>query len=316
MSEFVEIVKSNAKMYEQKLLMQEYSANTISTYTRTYRDFIDFALQYDKKLTLDNIKEMDIYAYLSYKRDKKQKDGDLSISTKTGIVTHLRLLFDFIAKNIDSDVVYDFSRIFDDLKFKKPRRKPKGLNQTEQEKIMQYVEKLISSTKYIDVRNAMIITLVYERGLRASEVLSLRYDDFQDEGDDYCIKVLGKGNKERNIFYPKPLLVTMLSRLLGEFGQASDGWIAQTKRGKVMDRTQLWRALKAIYHKAGVNSSGVHILRHTSAKNDVANGVNIVAIQHNLGHASLQTTSIYTDPTDEFVKKEYSKIRNDKEHKG
>ena len=63
--------------------------------------------------------------------------------------------------------------------------------------------------------------------------------------------------------------------------------------------------LNKIYKKIGIKYSGAHILRHTFAKSMIAKDVNIVTVKELLGHASIQTTMIYTNPNQKEVQKAY-----------
>ena len=78
-----------------------------------------------------------------------------------------------------------------------------------------------------------------------------------------------------------------------------------TKSGKVMDGSQIYRFLNNTYKKIGIKYSGAHILRHTFAKSMIAKDVNIVTVKELLGHASIQTTMIYTNPNQREVQKAY-----------
>lgn len=53
---------------------------------------------------------------------------------------------------------------------------------------------------------------------------------------------------------------------------------------------------------------GVYILRHTAAKRLLTNRVPITIVQSFLGHASIQTTAVYANPTQEMVRKELSEM--------
>jgi len=72
-----------------------------------------------------------------------------------------------------------------------------------------------------------------------------------------------------------------------------------------MDGSQIYRLLNNVYKKIGIHYSGAHILRHTFAKTMLAKDVNIVTVKELLGHASIQTTMIYTNPNQKEVQRAY-----------
>lgn len=305
MNKFCDEVRHYADMYVQKMITQERSHNTIDAYSRTFSAFIDFSKRYERELSFETLKEMDIYAFLTYKRNMMQKQGDLAASSKQAYVTHLRMLFKFIENNIDSKVVYDFNRVFADIKLKIPKRAPKGIDGDDIELILHYIKSTQSQNSAMAYRNGLIFKIIYYAGLRASEVISLKYSDFVLDHNAYRITLVGKGNKQRVVFIDKDAIVSDLDHLLQE--RDINDYIALTKHNKQMDRVQLYKMLSTLYKHAGVHANGVHLLRHTAAKRMVSKEVNIVAIQHMLGHTSIQTTSIYTNPTEAFVKSEVLK---------
>ena len=100
--------------------------------------------------------------------------------------------------------------------------------------------------------------------------------------------------KVRTIF-----LTRQLCRLLKEYAEkrkVQSGPIFVTRSGKPMDRSNIWREMKQISRKAGVNPDKVfpHNLRHLFARVYYSQEKDLVRLADILGHSSVNTTRIYT----------------------
>jgi site-specific recombinase XerD len=297
-----EQIEAFSKSLATKMKIEKKSKNTIDVYMRTYRDFVKFCKQHYRELTLKNIKEEDIYAFIEYKSEHMQKQGDISVSTSNSIVSHLKRLFKHIERNADE--LYDFDKVFEDIKLKQPIRKPKGLADGEVEKILDYLERLKCEETFVNFRNALLFKVMLLAGLRAGEAVVLKPSSFKEDDKFYKISFKGKGDKNRTSYIKKEDIEDELFTLKNSFDLGDDEYISKTASGGKMDRVQLSKMVNSIYRRADVKASGVHILRHTAAKRFLASGVSIVVVQSILGHSSIQTTSIYANPTEDIVKRE------------
>lgn len=149
-------------------------------------------------------------------------------------------------------------------------------------------------------RNQMTLLLLYGLGCRVSELIGLNLDDYNET--DRWMKILGKGGKERLV----PLtehLATELGVYLREvrsFLLKSDKTtsLLVNDRGHRPSRVDIWRWLAAWSEKAGFDEPvGPHRFRHACATALLESGADLRSIQMLLGHASLQTTQIYTSVT-------------------
>lgn len=312
-TDFAQTIESYAKSLKTKMKIEQKSENTISAYMRTFRDFAEFSKEHSKKLTLENLKEMDINAFIEYKSARLNKQGEISEATKNAIIAHLKKLFKYIERNSEED--FDSDRVLGDIKMAAPERKAKGLSLIEEangkndiNKVVDYLNHL-KSTKdsFIAYRNSLLFKVLVHGGLRASELLSLKFSNFENiitgssNMEMFELQFKGKGRKDRITYIRKILIVDEIDILLNELGLTRDDYIAKTSRGKTMDRSQLFRMLGSLYSAAGIKEKGIHILRHTFAKGLVKSGANITTVQYLMGHKSINTTSIYMNPTKEMV---------------
>jgi site-specific recombinase XerD len=70
-------------------------------------------------------------------------------------------------------------------------------------------------------------------------------------------------------------------------------WGYYTKKSRALSRVEVYILTKNIYKRALIAKTGVHMLRHTKARNMVNSGINLVSIQETLGHSDIKTTAIY-----------------------
>ena len=133
--------------------------------------------------------------------------------------------------------------------------------------------------------------------------------DFIADGEFYKISFFGKGKKHRIVYVLKSDFKDELELFKTKFSIQNSSLIALTSNDTVMDRFQLSDAMKYIYKLSDIKVSGVHILRHTAAKRLLANNVNITVVQSILGHSSIQSTTIYTNPTEEIMRAEMLKVK-------
>lgn len=304
-SPFCSEIESYVKSLTIKMRAEKKSSSTISNYNSTYVKFIAFCKAYHKKITFNNLKEDDIYAYIQYRTDIAEIHGDLSNSTINGIIVHLKKLFSHIERN--SDELLDFKKVFEDISIKKSIKTPKGLSNADVDNLLLHLKKIYDPKKLIIIRNTILLKLMLFGGLRASESLTIKVSDFKEHKQFYKITFRGKGDKKRVTYVLKSDFEYLLEDIKKietfDIGKV----IALTSSKKSMDRFGLSKAVNSIYKKAGIKSTGLHILRHTAAKRLIADNVSIVAVQSLLGHSSIQTTTIYVDPTEDMIINELSK---------
>lgn len=153
----------------------------------------------------------------------------------------------------------------------------------------------ISGPTPADLRDRALLELVYATGARVQEACSLRREDVRL--DDGVVRLLGKGGKERWVPFGEAARVA-LRRWLDE-GRA--GWARESEHvfvsrtGRPLDRHRVFRLLRARAAAAGFSTPpSPHTLRHSFATHLLAGGADLRAVQELLGHASVQTTQIYT----------------------
>jgi integrase/recombinase XerD len=130
--------------------------------------------------------------------------------------------------------------------------------------------------------------------LRAGEATALEISAI--DGVNGHLRVIGKGNKERIVPLPRPVLDD-----LRKFWTThrNPRWIFPNKAGDgPIGRGALGRALAIAAREAGISGSSLHSLRHSYATRLLERNVNLRVVQILLGHGSIATTAIYTHLTE------------------
>jgi site-specific recombinase XerD len=188
---------------------------------------------------------------------------------------------------------------------KLPSSIPSFLTEAEVEKLFESIE----ADTPIKYRNRLLFKLIYGLGLRISEALALQKLDY-----DYhkgTLTVTGKGNKQRVIPLPvrlKEELDFYLREIKGKLSDIQTDYFFPGKMGKPLSDTAARKILRKLLLEAGLATSlSPHALRHSLATHLLARGVDIRIVQEILGHASLNTTQIYTHTDRSWLQKVYLK---------
>jgi site-specific recombinase XerD len=183
---------------------------------------------------------------------------------------------------------------------KRERLLPRALKASEARKL---VEAPASSSRAADAatpaarRDRAAAELLYGAGLRASELCGLKLRDA--DLDRRLVRVLGKGGKERMVHLGEPAIAalrTWIDRGRPAYRRpTSPDRLFLARGGGPMTRQALASVIAKRARAAGVTSkTSPHVLRHSFATHLVQGGADLRAVQEMLGHASIDTTQIYT----------------------
>jgi integrase/recombinase XerC len=146
------------------------------------------------------------------------------------------------------------------------------------------------------LRDRAILEVLYSSGLRVSELAGLDWEAIDTEAG--CLRVVGKGRKERVVPVGRPAL-----RALAQYRDAAGaaglpvagGAVFRNARGGRLTTRSIARLMERHVLVSGTASgASPHALRHTFATHLLGGGADLRAIQELLGHASLSTTQRYT----------------------
>jgi integrase/recombinase XerD len=152
-----------------------------------------------------------------------------------------------------------------------------------------------------------MLETLYATGCRASEVVNLKLVDVYLDAS-FC-KCSGKGSKQRVVPLGRPAVAALRAYIgvTGEEGGRSTSGNAEvvfvSKTGRRLSRIHLWSLVKKYCKRAGLPKTvSPHTLRHSFATHMLAGGADLRTVQEMLGHASIQTTQIYTHVDRERLK--------------
>ena len=260
------------------------AATSLSTYRYALNHF---AYKINKLIT--EITTNDIRGHLAYLiDDRKLKDSSLQ-----SVIGVLRSFFSWLVSEktiTDNPMLKIKSMKFD----KKNARHALSIEE---------LERLRNACK--TYKEKAMIEFFVSTGCRLSEVTSLNLDDL-----DFrirCAKVIGKGGKERMIYF------SVRSKLMiDEYAQSRPGCIALFACSRApyrpMSARGIQEAIKKIGKRAGIlRNIHPHLLRHTFATHALNAGMNLSVIQRLLGHEDISTTQIYAELSQEIARQEYDK---------
>jgi site-specific recombinase XerD len=150
--------------------------------------------------------------------------------------------------------------------------------------------------------------LMYACGLRITEAATLEVTAI--DGIIGFIHVIGKGNKERQVPLPQPVLAEL--RSLWKTHRDKRWLFPSPRQEGPISRYALWLTFKQAVRAAGITRRITpHSLRHSYATRLLESGVDIRVVQILLGHARIGTTAIYThltEPTRASLKRILDKL--------
>ena len=186
---------------------------------------------------------------------------------------------------------------------KKSKPLPQFLREGEMDRLLDQVE---WGDNYKDVRARTLLLLLYETGLRRSELTGLNNADVDLE---VCqLKVTGKRNKQRIVPFGEELAEALKHYIAVRDNQVTGDCDALflSDKGHRMTASQVYQIVrKHLTTVTSMKKRSPHVLRHTFATAMLNNGAGLESIKNLLGHESVSTTEIYAHTTFEQLKRVY-----------
>lgn len=294
----------------------------------TVIDFIEPYLnrcQNEKRLSKDTVKayRLDLYQYRDYLYEMKMKSLKPGQVTKRMIQEYIMYLNEkFAAKTVkrkiaslrgffsyleDEDLfdINPFLRLH--LRIKEPHTLPRVMNLDDIDKILRavYANRIELSydtydkgrghlANFLHYRDVLVIEMLFASGVRVQELCNIKKDDM--DFVNYTIKILGKGDKERKVYFGNSAVLAALAKYMQHkkiVGFNSD-YLFVNKFGQKLSPQAVRNLVTKYTHIAGIDKNVTpHVFRHTFATLLLEEGVDVKFIQEFLGHSSISTTQIY-----------------------
>lgn len=274
---------------------KRYPETTITSYQKDLDNYYGFIVL--KKINYLAITKDEIRSYLKYLDQLKY-----SKTTISRILSTLRHFYQYLMINKIINV-----NMFKQIRNpKKDKHLPNFLQSDELQKIFDS----INLETPLGIRNRLIVELLYASGLRVSELTNLTLDNINISAKE--IKVLGKGSKERIVFfgdYAKKYLELYLeeSRPYLETNKKTRKLLLNNNGDPISTRG-IQLVIDNVVRDASLKHNiSPHVLRHTFATDLLNNGADLKSVQELLGHSSLSTTQIYTHITNDRLRSVYLK---------
>lgn len=229
----------------------------------------------------------ELYRYQSFSPEMENSSNALSAASRCRRTSSVKSFFKYLTVKrhfLDHDVTQELDM---------PKRQaslPRYLEESECERLLDACDGPFA------LRDYCILMLFMSCGLRVSELVSLNKTDIYEDH----VRVLGKGNKERVVFFGEGCREAIDDYLMV---RQEDKIIPEDKNALFISRDHCRISVRGVQKMlekklkiAGLDATrySPHKLRHTAATLMLKNGVDTRALQEVLGHSNLNTTQIYT----------------------
>lgn len=274
-------------------VQKNYSVYTRNNYQRDIEDFLTFCSE--RKISYQVLTYPEAQSYLVYLYEEKKNQAS-SVSRK---ISAIRRFYQYLS---NQNIVQNSS--FSLLKLpKKEKRLPKFFAYNELEELFCIPDQ---STP-LGQRDAVILEMLYATGIRVSELVGIEVEDIHLA--DKTIHILGKGNKERIVYFNQATF-NRLKKYLADgrkiLNQKQLSFLFLNQHGGQLTARGVEDILERIIQKTSLNKHiSPHMIRHSFATHLLNEGCDLLSVQQLLGHESLSATSIYTHVTTDRLKEVY-----------
>ncbi len=158
----------------------------------------------------------------------------------------------------------------------------------------------------------LVVTMILDTGLRVSELCDIKLSDIDLEDHSAMVRD-GKGGKDRLVLFTKSTVSSIQSWMPIRESRSPDGNnLLVTKLGSNLQSRTVQRLMDKLADEAGIPRGRLtpHVLRHNFATGLLERGADLVSIQRLLGHASIATTRVYLEISDQTLREIYKRAQS------
>jgi site-specific recombinase XerD len=253
---------------KEDVLLRGLSKNTLESYTRSARVFLEYC-----RRPVDQLNEYDIRNFLSYLiKEKKVSSG-----TVNSYSAAIRFLF---AVTLNRTLNY-----LQIPRQKKHKSYPEVLSRQE-------VHSIIESCQ--NIKHKAMLMVIYSAGLRVSEAAALKVQHIQGRSKRIFVDC-GKGGKDRYTLLSEVCLNVLRAYWKEYRPKHPEGWLfLGTYHVTHITSAGISVAFNEAVKRAKITKNvSVHSLRHAFATHLLEDGATLLQVKELLGHQSIQSTTIY-----------------------
>lgn len=281
------------KFIEEIKYEKKYSNLTVNGYLKDLDLFLEFLNENNIK-NYNEIEYSDIRLFINYLYESKYNNKTISRH-----ISSLRSFFKYLKNN--NIIKNNPMLLISNPKLEK--KLPKYLNYSD-------IEKLLNANdinNYLGIRNSLILEMLYSTGIRVGEIVNIELTNVSMI--DKTIKISGKGNKERIVYFGSRCLELLKLYLKNSYNKLNGNnlkYLFLSKTGKQISDREIRKIVDDAAVIAGIDMKiSPHVLRHTFATHMLTEGADLRSVQELLGHENLSTTQVYTHLTNERIRNVY-----------
>lgn len=289
------IGKNGEKEYRISQLVEgfiDYAIYELSHSRKSSEKYKDALKSLIKDIGDKDVRDLEVQDFVRLK--KQMAERGLSESRICSVIFSTRSLLNYAEGFLKLPVM-------DPKLIKPPKRTKREVIFLNKEEIEQFIA-TIDTNKLSGLRFRALVEVLLGTGMRISEVLSL--DRKMIDWEKKEAKIVGKGNKERSVFFTQRSL-DWVQRYLDARNDIHEAVFVTRGERNRLALCDIWRFFRYHRIKSGIKKKITpHIFRHTVATNLVFNGCPIVHVKEILGHEKLDTTCKYYLGVDKRVAKQ------------
>lgn len=279
--------------FENNLIRQKKSANTVYSYKIDLTDFFRFLIACGVDISRpEKINKTNLLSYI-----RKMTNENISPATISRRLASIRAFYKFLMNEglVRTDITAGTQTTGTEKKL------PTVLTVAEVESLLSQP----SGMGYKSLRDKAMLELLYATGMKVTELLELKISDIY-----FSMKYVKCGKKERVVPFGDRAYNALVDYMpiLEAAQMSSDDFLFTNISGEQMSRQGFWKVLKLYAARAGIEKKiSPQILRHSVAVHMLANGADVLSVKDLLGHVDLSSALQYLNKRDSPLHEVYKK---------